>query len=237
MESGGNGYRRNRSRSRSQTPEQETQIMLLITEAYVSHFTNTEVLNHIKEDSGIDRYCLYETGMNSNERFLAILSPDLNKCMKAYKLVINEFMTIPEFSINSEGMIIMIPENSVASLVGRNGSTIKKFQEQSGTKITVLDKIASSSDKAVKIVGRSDSVEEATLKIQTLIYRRSRNQSPKRYGSSIKFVVPITVANVLIGKTEQIVRKFKNDYNVDIRESKNERRPVREDEELIVNFI
>ncbi|CAG9327595.1 unnamed protein product [Blepharisma stoltei] len=242
MDSRENGMRRGRSRSRSpspmNSPSADLSLMLLIPESLVSHFINPEVTNHIKEESKIDKICIFEPDGVTREKIIALYSVDLSKQLQAFHLIINDFLAIGDYKMKEDGIIILIPENMVSLLIGKGGKQVKYLQEKSNTNISVYDKKSLASDRQVKIVGRPMEIETAAKAIYQLI--RDRNFSPESKPapspgrSQVRFVVPSTCAGILIGKGGLFTKRIKSEFDVDIRLIKGDRRPLRDDEHTAI---
>ncbi|CAG9328703.1 FUBP3 [Blepharisma stoltei] len=242
MDSRENSSRRVRSRSRSlspsNSPSPESSLMLLIPESLVSHFINPDVTSRIKEESQIDKICIFEPNGVTREKIIGLYSADLNKRLHGFHLIINDFLTVGDYKMKEDGVIILIPENMVSLLIGKGGKQVKYLQEKSGTSISVNDKKSLASDRQVKIIGRPIDIETATKAICQLIRDRNFSPEPKPAPSpgrsQTRFVVPSTCAGILIGKGGQFTKRIKADFDVDIRLIKGDRRPLREDEHTAI---
>ena len=165
--------------------------------------------------------------------------------MQSLVHILNEFLILGEFDFKKNGITILIPSHIVSVLIGKGGSQIKKFQNDSHTEISVIDKVKGMQDRQVRIHGKPRDIETAIESIHRLI--RDRVISPEpfknswegqgKYKTCLRFIVPQSSVGILIGKNGFFAKYIKNEFNVDIKLLKNEKGSSREVENIAVFYI
>lgn len=232
--------RRHRSRSRSPLhspspdPTSQPSLMLLIPESLVSHFVNSEVTDHIQDESCLDRICIFEPDATTNEKIMALYSIELSNRLRAFHLVLNDFLTVEDFNFKEDGICILIPDAMVSLIIGRNGKQVKSLQEKSATNISVSDRKILPNERQVKICGRPRDIEAAVEEICKLVKDvKDRNFSPEPRNlnspsrSQVRFIVPSKCAGILIGKNGLFTKQIRSEFDVEIRLIKGDRKPLR----------
>lgn len=233
-----------RSRSRSRSPSKGTDfpLMLLIPQVYAPYFSKQENMQRLRSSCTADRL-LISKSLNDNipELILSIEAEHENK-MQALKSVLNEFLIQEDYDFKRNGLTILIPSHIVSVLIGKGGTQIRRFQNESHTEISVIDKIEGMQDRQVRIHGKPKDIEIAVENIHRLIRDRVINPEPVKSnwdGSSknktfLKFIVPQSSVGILIGKGGYFAKTIKKDYNVEIKLLKNEKCTSREYENIAV---
>ena len=238
---------RSHSRSESTSPRQgqDFPLMILIPQVFASHFSSQEHLQHLRESCEADRL-LISKALNENiPELILTIESDLGRKMQSLVQILNEFLILGEFDFKKNGLTILIPPHIVSVLIGKGGSQIKKFQNESHTEISVIDKMEGMQDRQVRIHGKPRDIESAIESIHRLIRDRIISPEPLKtswdpqgkYKTCLRFIVPQSSVGILIGKNGYFAKYIKNEYNVDIKLLKNEKGFSREIENIAVNVI
>lgn len=231
-----------RSNSRSPSKDQDFPLMLLIPQAFASHFSNQEHLQHLRESCTADRLLISKALSDNIPELILTIESDLGKKMQSLVQILNEFLVLGEFDFKKNGITILIPSHIVSVLIGKGGSQIKKFQNESHTEISVIDKTDGVQDRQVRIHGKPRDIEVAIESIHRLIRDRVISPEPLKnlwdshgkYKTCLRFIVPQSSVGILIGKNGYFAKYIKNEYNVDIKLLKNEKGFSRDTENIAV---
>jgi predicted PilT family ATPase len=236
---------RSRSRSRSPSKGQDFPLMLLIPQIFSDHFSVPDRLQRLRESCQADRLIISKPSNENISELILTIESNHEKKIQSLEQIVNEFLILEDFDFKKNGLTILIPSHIVSVLIGKGGSQIKRFQSESHTEISVIDKIEGMAERQVRIHGKPRDIEIAIENIHRLI--RDRVISPEPFKSSsenhgknktcLRFIVPQSSVGILIGKNGYFAKHIKSEYNVDIKLLKNEKSNSRDIENIAVFSI
>ncbi|KAJ1563337.1 hypothetical protein HK405_002429 [Cladochytrium tenue] len=132
----------------------------------------------IREQSGA-RVTVSENVPGAMERVLTISGP-IDAVAKAFSLVATKFVeeqqTTQDVSARHTSVRLLVPHSQMGSVIGKQGSKIKEFQELSGAKIVAAeDMLPNSTERTFTINGVIASIHIATFHVgNTLLEHADR---------------------------------------------------------------
>jgi predicted PilT family ATPase len=188
----------------------------------------------------VNRLLISKAITDTSDELILTLEAEHENKLQALKLLFEEFLNLEEYDFKTNGLTILIPSHIVSVLIGKGGSQIKKFQTQSRTEISVIDKMEGMQERQVRIHGFPDDIKNAIESIHRLIKDRVISPEPNKGDSVnkgktfIKFIVPKSSVGILIGKGGSFAKEIKGKYSAEIKLLKNERCSSRELENVAV---
>lgn len=235
---------RSRSRSRSPSKGAEFPLMLLIPKIFAPYFSNPDHIQRLRDSCSVNRLLISKAITDNSDELILTIEADHDKKLHALQSIFDEFLILEDFDFKKCGLTILIPSYIVSVLIGKGGSQIKKFQNESQTEISVVDKLEGMQERQVKIHGKPKDIEAAIENIHKLIRDRVISPEPVRTWESgnksktfIKFIVPKSSVGILIGKAGYFAKHIKSKYNVEIKLLKNEKCSSIELENIAVLYI
>ncbi|KAI9333520.1 hypothetical protein DFJ73DRAFT_629900 [Zopfochytrium polystomum] len=124
-----------------------------------------------------------------NERVLTVTGP-IDAVAKAFSVIATKFVeeqqSTQDVSTRHTSIRLLIPHSQMGSLIGKQGSKIKEFQELSGSKIVAAeDMLPNSTERTVTINGVVASIHIATYHVgMTLLEHPERSNGVVMYKPS-----------------------------------------------------
>lgn len=224
------------SRSRSRSPLRTIPLFPLILSIPKAHITPEfiKLQEKLAQKSEVDRIHLAsETNIpNFDEGFLYIYGASLKGKLEVLKSNLAEIqrkLDRPSFDLK-----ILVPDNSINTIIGKNGKNLAKFQASSHATITILEKIKELREILVKVEGKPVDIEYAVKDIYKLISEKKSSEEPKSNldKNAAKFVIPGECVGYLIGKNGVFTKRLKADFDVDIKIVKHEGFPCKDNEHI-----
>ena len=173
---------RSRSRSRSPSKGQDFPLMVLIPQIFAAHFSTPDYLQKLRETCVADRLLISKAISDNVPELILTIESEHEKKIESLNQIINECIILEEFDFKKNGLTILIPSHIVSVLIGKGGSQIKRFQNESHTEISVIDKLDGMQERQVRIHGKPRDIEVAIDSIHKLI--RDRVISPEPFKNS-----------------------------------------------------
>lgn len=126
----------------------------------------------------------------------------------------------PPFIPGGHSVEVAVPPNFIGLVIGKGGESIKRIQQESGTKIQFdTTKTDNRGNKICCISGTPDSVRRAEELIQEIIDNAASNRSTSgRFmgGEEVRFPVPANRCGAVIGRGGESIRVIKQQSGCDI---------------------
>ena len=218
--------------------------MLLIPKVFVPYFSDPEHIQRLRNSCSVNRLLISKAITDNSDELILTIEAEHDKKLRALRSIFDEFLILDNFDFKKSGLTILIPSHIVSVLIGKGGSQIKRFQNESQTEISVVDKLEGMQERQVRIHGKPMDIEAAIENIHRLIRDRVISPEPVRNWDTgnksktfLKFIVPKSSVGILIGKAGYFAKHIKSKYNVEIKLLKNEKSSSRELENIAVYYI
>mmetsp|Transcript_17302 Transcript_17302/g.31162 ORF Transcript_17302/g.31162 Transcript_17302/m.31162 type:complete len:206 (+) Transcript_17302:67-684(+) len=190
--------------------------MLVVPSAHKTAMNNSELIMRLIKETGVTiNFTESVSGSDFTDSIFSITGKSLSARLDALNGLVQEQIRLQQTDQKVE-VKICIPDNCVASLIGRGGRNVETIQRSSRTSISVIDKISGLKDRIVKIEGFQSDIQTGVSLIYNQIHDRSTSPD-RRHKMPLRFVVPSDRVRHLIGKSGNYARSLKADYHVDLR--------------------
>ena len=235
---------RSRSLSRSRSPKRglDFPLIILIPKIFASCFSDPEYIQRLRNSCSVNRLLISKAITDTTDELILTIEAEHDKKLQALNQLFDGFASLEPYDFKKNGLTILIPSHIVSVLIGKGGSQIKKFQTQSQTEISVIDKMAGMQERQVKIHGLPEDIKNAIESIHRLIKDRvispepHKGESINKSKTYIKFIVPKSSVGILIGKGGAFAKEIKSKYSAEIKLLRNEKCSSRELENIAVRI-
>ncbi|KAI8804902.1 KH domain-containing protein [Cladochytrium replicatum] len=159
--------------------------LITTKEAGVIIGKNGKNVAEMREQSGA-KITVSDLVQGAHERVVTVSGP-LDQIAKAFSLIatkiVEDQQTHLDIKLRELTIKVLVPHTRMGQVIGKQGSQIKKIQEESGAKVTASEEmLPGSTERSVTIVGVIDSIHIATYHIGVVL-----SEHPERSVNNLQY--------------------------------------------------